>query len=113
MSETTAATAAIVATELATLGVAATPERVLALAGFAEELLRWNAKINLTSARTLDEIVQHVIDSAAIEPHVPVTTQRVIDVGSGGGLPCAVLAILRPELAVTALEPVHKKLAFL
>jgi 16S rRNA (guanine527-N7)-methyltransferase len=113
MSEATAATAAILSTELAALGVDAAPERIAVLARFAEELLRWNAKINLTAAKTLDEVVHHIVDSSAIVPIVPPSTQRVIDVGSGGGLPCAVLAILRPEIAVVALEPVHKKHAFL
>jgi 16S rRNA (guanine527-N7)-methyltransferase len=113
MSPTTAATAAILSAELGTLGVPATAEQLEQLARFAEELLRWNEKINLTAARTLDEVVQHIVDSAAIVAHIPATTQRVIDVGSGGGLPCAVIAILRPEVEVTALEPVHKKHAFL
>jgi 16S rRNA (guanine527-N7)-methyltransferase len=80
---------------------------------FATELLRWNARINLTAASTLDEVRHHIVDCRAIVEHIPPTTQRVIDVGSGGGLPAAVIAILRPEIAVTALEPVHKKHAFL
>ncbi len=84
-----------------------------ALDRFAEELLRWNAKINLTSARTLDEIRVHIEDSRAVVEHIPLSTQRVIDVGSGGGLPAVVIAILRPDATVTALEPVHKKHAFL
>ncbi len=80
---------------------------------FVDELLRWNARINLTAARTRDDALRHVMDSMAVVPHVPTDARRVIDVGSGGGLPAAVVAILRPELEVTALEPVHKKLAFL
>lgn len=84
-----------------------------ALETFASELLRWNQRINLTSASTLEEVLQHVVDSKALLPHIPETTQRVIDIGSGGGLPAAVIAILRPELTVVALEPVHKKHAFL
>lgn len=113
MTASTAATAAILSNELAALGVEAPPDRVEVLATFADELLRWNEKINLTAARTLDDVVHHLVDSSAIVPHVPPSTQRVIDVGSGGGLPCVVLGILRPEISVTALEPVHKKLAFL
>lgn len=107
------ATTAILASELATLGVPAPEERIAVLARFAEELVRWNERINLTAARTIDEVIEHIVDSAAIVGHVPLSTQRVIDVGSGGGLPAVVLAILRPALEVTALEPVHKKHAFL
>jgi 16S rRNA (guanine527-N7)-methyltransferase len=83
------------------------------LTKFATELLRWNERINLTAARTMDDALQHIEDSAAILSYIPEGTKRLIDVGSGGGLPAAVIAIERPEIAVTALEPVHKKLAFL
>lgn len=80
---------------------------------FAAELLRWNERINLTAARTLDDALQHIDDSRALLPHIPSTTTRLIDVGSGGGLPAAVIALLRPGITVTALEPTHKKHAFL
>jgi len=83
------------------------------LAKFATELLRWNERINLTAARTFDDAMQHIDDSAAILPFIPADATRLVDVGSGGGLPAVVIAILRPHLTVTALEPVHKKLAFL
>jgi 16S rRNA (guanine(527)-N(7))-methyltransferase RsmG len=83
------------------------------LATFARELLRWNERINLTSARDLDDAMRHIRDSAAVIPHIPADARRVLDVGSGGGLPAAIIAIQRPDLAVTALEPVHKKHAFL
>jgi 16S rRNA (guanine527-N7)-methyltransferase len=84
-----------------------------ALERFVDELLRWNERINLTAARTRDDATRHVLDSLAIVPHVPADAKRVIDVGSGGGLPSVVLAISRPDLQVVALEPVHKKHAFL
>lgn len=84
-----------------------------ALQTFASELLRWNQRINLTAASSLDEVLQHVVDCKALLAHIPDTTHRVIDVGSGGGLPSAVIAILRPSIAVVAIEPVHKKHAFL
>ena len=80
---------------------------------FAAELLRWNQRINLTAASTLAEVQGHIEDCLAIVGHIPPSTRRVIDVGSGGGLPAAVIAISRPEITVTALEPVHKKHAFL
>lgn len=106
-------TAAELGAALARLGVVATEAQVGQLVRYAEELLRWNARINLTAARSHDDALQHVLDSAAIVPHVPRETQRVIDVGSGGGLPAIPLAVLRPDVEVTAIEPVHKKHAFL
>jgi 16S rRNA (guanine527-N7)-methyltransferase len=84
-----------------------------ALVTFATELLRWNARINLTAATTPADAVQHINDCLSILAYIPADTKRLVDVGSGGGLPAAVIAIERPEVAVVALEPVHKKLAFL
>lgn len=83
------------------------------LTRYVDLLLRWNSKINLTAARTLDDATQHVLDCLALLPHIPADAARLVDVGSGGGLPAVVLAIMRPALAVTAVEPIHKKHAFL
>jgi 16S rRNA (guanine527-N7)-methyltransferase len=46
-------------------------------------------------------------------PYLPREARTLVDVGSGGGFPGAVLALARPALAVTLVEPVHKKAAFL
>ncbi len=77
-------------------------------------LNRWTRRTNLVAASTTprDLVVHHVGDCLALLPHLG-DAHRVIDVGSGGGLPGAVLALVRPSLQVTALEPVHKKHAFL
>jgi 16S rRNA (guanine527-N7)-methyltransferase len=82
------------------------------LESFQALFAKWNASINLSAARTEDEIAEHVIDSLHVIAHVP-PNARVVDVGSGGGFPSVVLAICRPDAEVTALEPVHKKHAFL
>jgi 16S rRNA (guanine527-N7)-methyltransferase len=80
---------------------------------------KWNRSINLSAARNQAEILEHVIDCLHVVPHLRATlvgdsaTVRVLDVGSGGGLPAAIAAICAPEIHVTALEPVHKKHAFL
>lgn len=101
------------ASELARLGVSATPVQLGQLETYVAELLRWNARINLTAARSVDDATQHVIDSCALVPHIPSDIRKMVDVGSGGGLPAVMIAILRPDVEVTALEPVRKKLAFL
>ncbi len=87
-------------------------ERMPALSAYIELFARWNRRINLSAARTPDEIADHVIDCLALVPHVP-RAARVIDVGSGGGLPGIVLAAARPDLQLTCVEPIHKKAAFL
>jgi 16S rRNA (guanine527-N7)-methyltransferase len=83
------------------------------LAAYLELLSRWNARINLSGSREPEALAGHVLDCLGVVPHVPADAQRLVDVGSGAGLPGAIVAIVRPGLAVTALEPVHKKHAFL
>lgn len=83
------------------------------LAAYLELLARWNARINLSGSREPEALAGHVLDCLGVVPHVPADAKRLVDVGSGAGLPGAILAIVRPGLAVTALEPVHKKHAFL
>lgn len=77
---------------------------------FVELFVRWNGRINLSAARTIEDVTLQVVDCLALLPYV--LGPRVIDVGSGGGLPGLVLAIARPEIHVVSLEPVNKKAAF-
>ena len=89
-----------------------------ALAAYERLFLKWNQQINLSAARTVADLRGHVVDCLHVVPHVrgAVAAQRggrVLDVGSGGGLPAAVLAICLPAVEVIALEPTHKKHAFL
>src|SRR5687768_17560463 len=93
------------ATALTSLGL--DPELSRSLSGFVELFARWNASINLSAARTTPEIEEHVLDCLQAVSHVE--GERLIDVGSGGGFPAAILAICLPSLRVVALEPVHKK----
>jgi 16S rRNA (guanine527-N7)-methyltransferase len=79
---------------------------------FRDLLLRWNQRVNLTAASTAAELDEHIADCRHLVPYVP-ERGRLVDVGSGGGLPAIVLAIERPALSVVALEPTHKKHAFL
>ena len=82
------------------------------LEAFATLFLRWNSSINLSAARTPDEVAEHIIDSLHVVPLIG-TADLVLDVGAGGGFPCVIVAICRPEATITALEPVHMKHAFL
>jgi 16S rRNA (guanine527-N7)-methyltransferase len=84
----------------------------MSLVAYRDLLLKWNARVNLTAASTAAEIDEHIADCLHLVPHLP-ATGRVLDVGSGGGLPAVVLAIERPDLAIVAIEPTHKKHAFL
>jgi 16S rRNA (guanine527-N7)-methyltransferase len=75
-------------------------------------LVKWNAAYNLTAIRDPDEmVVKHLLDSLALLPHVP-ETARLIDVGTGAGLPGIPLAVARPKLDVTLLDSNAKKTRF-
>lgn len=107
-------------------GVAAALQLVLddgqiaALAAYLDLLQRWNATYNLTAVRDPAEMLtQHLADCLSV---VPALAQwlaghpgagRLLDVGSGGGLPGVVLAVTLPQLQVTCVDTVGKKAAFI
>jgi 16S rRNA (guanine527-N7)-methyltransferase len=97
---------------LLALGVASSDEQVARLERYLALLEKWNRVYNLTAIREPERMVtHHLLDSLAILPHV--RGPRVLDVGSGAGLPGIPLAIASPGLAVTLLDSNHKKVAFL
>ncbi len=68
----------------------------------------------MTATRDLKEFVaRHVVDSLELATDIPLGGGTMLDVGSGGGLPGIVLAIARPEIEFTLIEPTQKKHAFL
>src|SRR5450830_1528454 len=76
-------------------------------------LSKWNSVYNLTSVRDPRQMVtHHLLDSLAAVPAFT-GSHQVLDVGAGGGLPGIVLAVARPDLAVSLIDTVHKKTAFL
>ena len=82
------------------------------LLAFLDLFGKWNRSINLSAATTRAELVEHLEDSVHVVAHL-VDVARVLDVGSGGGFPVVAASILLPHVMFTALEPVHKKHAFL
>lgn len=86
------------------------------LLAYGSLMLKWNKVYNLTALRDPASVLtHHLLDSlAAVAPlrREQAGQGRLLDVGSGGGLPGVVIAILRPDLEVSCLDAVAKKAAF-
>lgn len=80
---------------------------------FAELLVSWNQKINLTSILEPEQVVtKHFVDSLLLVHLIP-ESARVLDIGAGGGFPSAPIAILRPDLQVVQMDSLQKRIRFL
>ncbi len=100
------------------LGLALGEAQFEQLMGYLTLIQKWNKVYNLTAVRDPQEMLtHHLLDSlSAVAPllrHTGGRPARVLDVGSGGGLPGIVLAICRPELDVSCVDTVGKKAAFI
>jgi 16S rRNA (guanine527-N7)-methyltransferase len=79
---------------------------------FAEMLTRWNSRINLVSARDLDQLwTRHIADSLQLVPELP-AGEAFVDLGSGGGFPGLILA-MASNSPVTLIESDQRKASFL
>ena len=92
-------------------------EQLEKLLDYLALLQKWNAVYNLTAVRDPEQMLtQHLLDCLAALPAF-IGAKRVLDVGSGGGLPGIVLAIwaqhAEPDMRVEMIDTVHKKTAFL
>ena len=103
---------------VAALGLALGETELERLMAYLALIQKWNKVYNLTAVRDPQEMLtHHLLDSlSAVAPllrHTGGRPARVLDVGSGGGLPGIVLAICRPELDVSCVDTVGKKAAFI
>jgi 16S rRNA (guanine527-N7)-methyltransferase len=99
----------------AALGVDIDDAAQAKLLAYVALLQKWNRIHNLTAIRESERMVtHHLLDALAALPHLPQRRMlRLIDVGSGGGLPGVPLAIARPDWRVTLLDSNRKKTTFL
>jgi 16S rRNA (guanine527-N7)-methyltransferase len=96
----------------AALGIELTPAELSLLERFADRLLAWNRKVNLTAITAPGEVAEkHLLDSLVLLRSLG-GARSLLDVGSGGGLPGVALACARPELDVVCCDSVAKKVAF-
>ncbi|MBE0484120.1 MAG: 16S rRNA (guanine(527)-N(7))-methyltransferase RsmG [Bacterioplanes sp.] len=97
----------------ASMNIALTDEQCAALHEYLALLQKWNKAYNLTAIRDPQRMVGlHILDSLAVHPYVQ-GQQRIIDVGTGAGLPGIVLAIMNPAIDFTLLDSNGKKTRFL
>jgi len=84
------------------------------LCNYLDLLVAWNQRLDLTAARTPDELVDLTLgDALVMASELGARPMRAVDVGSGAGAPALPLAILCPSLAITLVEPKQKRVAFL
>lgn len=79
---------------------------------YLAELDRWRRRTNLAGALSADELVEHALESI-LGAELIANGERVVDIGSGAGLPGLPIAIRRPDLSMTLLEPRGRRAAFL
>ncbi len=97
---------------VAEMGLSVSAEQQQRLLSYLGLLAKWNKVYNLTAIKKpLEMVTLHLLDSLSVLPFIK--GKRLLDVGSGGGLPGVVLAICLPELQVTTIDTVQKKAIFM
>jgi 16S rRNA (guanine527-N7)-methyltransferase len=97
------------------LGLELTPSQLRRYESYYQELMDWNKRLNLTTITDYDEVqLKHFLDSLTLVLAQPIGTGlRLIDVGTGAGIPGIPLKIAFPAIKLVLLEAVAKKAAFL
>jgi len=96
------------------LGIALNAAQLLQFESYQQALLMWNAKINLISEKSAQEIERrHFLDSLTALQFIAKKTSRIVDIGCGAGFPGIPLKIAAPDLELYLLETNRKKVSFL
>lgn len=97
-------------------GIYITEDQIRKFESYYELLIRWNDKINLTSITDWNQVVKkHFLDSVIISKYISfdLKERKCIDIGTGAGFPGIPLAILFPNLKITLLDALNKRIQFL
>ena len=94
------------------MGMSLSEECLTSFELFAEELKKWNRKVNLTSiCKDSDIAVKHILDSLVLAACLN-DGDSVLDIGSGAGIPAIPLKIARPNVRIVSVDAVGKKIFF-
>lgn len=101
--------------EAAQMGVSLDAAAIKRFELLADRLVSWNSRVNLTAITAPDDIVvKHFLDSISPLPYADIKENaRLIDVGCGAGFPGLPILIARPDIEVTFLDSIEKKLRFI
>ena len=93
------------------LGFENIPQIISKLLIYRELLMKWNNSFNLTSVKNTEIVTHHFLDCLAVIPFIKSST--LLDVGTGAGLPGIVIAIVNPDIKVSLIDKVGKKITFI
>ena len=93
------------------LGLENIPQVISKLLIYKELLLKWNKSFNLTSIKNREVVTHHFLDCLSIIPFIK--SSSLLDVGTGAGLPGIIIAIVKPDIKVSLIDKVGKKIAFI
>ncbi|MFB6349198.1 16S rRNA (guanine(527)-N(7))-methyltransferase RsmG [Moraxella sp. ZJ142] len=109
--------AAAIAQAADTLAISISPEQIGQILRYLDGLLLWGKAYNLTAITDPNEaLIKHIFDCMAIVPDLPFLDKsdiRLLDIGTGAGLPSVMIAILCPTWQVDALDSNQKKIRFI
>lgn len=102
----------VLAQEVSKAGLSLSSGEINSFETYAAELIKWNSKVNLTAITKDNEIaIKHFFDSLSLAPYIS-SSDRLLDIGSGAGLPIIPLKIIRPEIPMVSVDAVAKKIHF-
>ena len=93
------------------LGLDNIPQVISKLLIYKELLIKWNRSFNLTSIKNREVVTHHFLDCLSIIPFIK--SSSLLDVGTGAGLPGIIIAIVKPDIKVSLIDKVGKKIAFI
>ena len=99
--------------QLGIAGIACSEGNARELEAFCSLMLKWNASLNITGAKSAGDLAEEHLPDAFVLARFIDQGSQIVDVGTGGGLPALPLAVLRPDLRIHMIEPRAKRVAFL